>query len=310
MHRALRTVYKTFRPILRPIVRSAAFKKAGILSFDAFLMRAKSEARISTFKPRYPFALERGECAKLLQAPDVNNPFGHEPELAHLLDLLVPDDGVFLDIGSNSGYFSILLGTRMNFRGHIHAFEPIASTFSVLKGMVDNLGCADVVTCHQAAVSSKNGTVNMDMGTDPGLAMINTKSTQGQTVKAITLDSLKLPRADFLKIDVEGHEIETLRGAKTTIKATNPYIFLESWSFDGDPDKVFEPLQFLIDRGYKLYLPAWLQPNGTFFVGIGPDWERKKLALVPFNMEDRMTFPGNPINIFACPASRTESLGK
>jgi hypothetical protein len=33
-------------------------------------------------------------------------------------------------------------------------------------------------------------------------------------------------------------------------------------------------------------------------------------ALVPFNLDDRTTFPGNPINIFAAPKSRETALGK
>src|ERR1700733_4301489 len=109
--------------------------------FDTFLFRARPDARISTFRPRYPFALDRGPDAERLHAHDANARFGHEPELAHLIDLLVPDDGVFLDVGSNFGYFSIYLGTRPKFRGHIHAFEPIAGSFAGLRDMVNSLQC-------------------------------------------------------------------------------------------------------------------------------------------------------------------------
>jgi FkbM family methyltransferase len=273
-------------------------------------MRARPEARLSTFHPRYPFALDRGPQAEGFYARDPNARFGHEPELSHLLDLLVPDDGIFLDIGSNFGYFSIFLGSRPNFHGRIHAFEPIESSHAGLCTYVNSLGCDNVVTCHRAAVSDKIGTAKMDPGTDPGLAAIKGEDfTQGETVRTVTLDSLNLGRVDFIKIDVEGHEANALRGADALIKANRPYIFLESWTFPEEPDKVFEPLRFLLDRGYLLYLPAWAQSNGTFFVGIGPSHEMDKLALVPFTLRDRLSFPGNPINIFASPSAGIARLG-
>jgi FkbM family methyltransferase len=295
-----------------PIDRTHEIPQQGTLPpFDTFLMRERAQTRLSKFRPRYPFALERGSAAKRLLTTDPNSRFGHEPELAHLLDMLMPDDAIFLDVGSNFGYFSIYIATRPGFHGHIHAFEPIEKSFSSLQELVNSLQCDKVVTCHQMAVSDKSGTAKMDIGSDPGLASIKDDTfEQGETVQITTLDSLNLDRVDFIKIDVEGHEAAALRGADALISTHKPYIFLESWIFPEDQNKVFGPLKFLIDHGYNLYLPAWAQSNGTFFVGIGPGFEMDNFALVPFNLDDRTTFPGNPINIFAAPKSRETALGK
>jgi FkbM family methyltransferase len=301
----LRPYYSVFRPIYVPLLCSA-----GYLPFEAFIWRAKSEARISKFHPRYPFALERGPAAQRLHQNDPNNRLGHEPELAHLLDLLVLDDGVFLDVGSNYGYFSIYLATRPSFRGRIHAFEPVASSYAGLREIVSSLQCDQIVTCHHTAASDSTGTANMDVAGDPGLASIKSGPIeQGEVVQTITLDSLNLPRVDFIKVDVEGHEAATLRGAERLIKTCSPYIFLESWTFPGQPKKVDEALRFLIALGYALYLPAWVQPDKSLFVGIGPTHEMSTFALVPFSLEDRRTFPSNPINVFASHKSRENSLG-
>jgi FkbM family methyltransferase len=222
--------------------------------------------------------------------------------LAHLIDLLIPDDGVFLDVGSNYGYFSIFLATRTNFHGRVHAFEPVATSFAGLQNLVVSLQCEAIVVCHQAAISDELGTANMEVSGDPGLARIKEgKLDRSETVRKITLDSLKLDRVDFIKIDVEGHEANALRGAEELIKSNSPYIFLESWTFPDNPQKVFEPLRFLFDHGYALYLPAWAQSNGKFFVGVGASHEMHTMALLPFSPKDRLTFPSNPINIFACP---------
>lgn len=298
-------------PMSQPQHASASPPPSNLPPFDTFLMRERSRARVSDFHPRYPFAVGRGPAAGQLRTDDPNSPFGHEPELAHLLDRLVPDDGVFLDVGSNYGYFSIFLATRPNFRGRIHAFEPIARSFAGLRDLVHALQCDQFVTCHQAAASDANGTISMEVASDPGLSrIVDGNTVNGETVERMQLDSLDVDRVDFIKMDVEGHEASALRGADAVLRKRRPFIFLESWAFDAQPDKVFEALRLLVAHGYRLYLPAWAQSNGTFFVGVGPSHEMRTLALVPFNLEDRLTFPGNPINIFASPTSREDELGE
>jgi len=51
--------------------------------------------------------------------------------------------------------------------------------------------------------------------------------TNKEQVQAITIDSLNLPRLDYLKLDVEGMEELVLEGAKKTIKRCRPIIQLE-----------------------------------------------------------------------------------
>jgi hypothetical protein len=48
-----------------------------------------------------------------------------------------------------------------------------------------------------------------------------------QVVEAITIDSMNLPRLDFLKLDIEGFELNAIRGAKETIKKYKPYLWVE-----------------------------------------------------------------------------------
>ena len=303
----------TLFPNIPPISSEAI--PTNLPPFDTVLMRGRPRARLSKFHPRYPFALDRGPRARELISSDPNNPFGHEPELAHLLDLLVPDDGVFLDVGANYGYFSIYLAARPNFHGEIHAFEPVATTFAGLLGLVDSLRCDKIVTSHHVAASDELGTVKMAVaGIDPGLASIKEGNLEeGEVVQKITLDSLNFKRVDFMKIDVEGHEAQALRGARTTIRDQNPFIFFESWISAKEPERVLEPLKLLLDCEYQLYVPAWAQSTGIFHVGIGANHEMDAFALVPFALRDRFVFAGGPsvpINLFACPMSRVDELGE
>lgn len=230
--------------------------------FDAFLARATPAARLSIFRQRPFQGLPNNPwfgCYHL-------SPAGNEPELAHLLDQLAPDNGIFLDVGSNKGYFSIYLATRPLFHGRIHAFEPVAETFSQLQHNVKSLHCDKVVTCHELAASDAIGSAKMEVHhSNSGFNEINDNHEEGETVDKITLDSLNFEKVDFVKMDVEEHEFQALRGARMLIDAARPFIFFESWSSGTQPEKVFEPLRFLVECGYKLFLPHGCSPMGHLF---------------------------------------------
>jgi FkbM family methyltransferase len=232
---------------------------------------------------------------------------GYEPELSHLLDQLVPSNGTFVDVGSNWGFFSFYLATRSDFRGHIHAFEPMGRTFADLRGLVEALRCGNLITCHQSALSDEAGPAEMAMsqGVHSGMAGIigEGETEQGETVQKTTLDSLDLRDVDFLKIDVEGHEFKVLSGADALIRSSNPFVFFENWTAPQKPDKALEPIRFLLDRGYRLYFPAWARADGALFVRANHDRTTDTFALVPFSLMDRIVLPSN-INIFAVPGSR------
>lgn len=165
------------------------------------MLRARPEARLAKFQSRFTFALDHGPEAKQLHKSDDNSPFGHEPKLSHLIDRLVPDDGVYPDVGSFAG----------------------------LRDFVVAMRCDDSVTCQNVAVSDQIGTATMAIGDDPGLASIKGGGfVNGEMVKTITLDSLNMDRVDFMKVDVEEHEAAALRGADMLITKHQPYIYLES----------------------------------------------------------------------------------
>lgn len=55
-----------------------------------------------------------------------------------------------------------------------------------------------------------------------------------ETVNIVTIDELQLPRLDFLKIDVEGMEIEVLQDARASIEKFRPWCWVEYWKVDKD----------------------------------------------------------------------------
>lgn len=114
-----------------------------------------------------------------------------------------------VDCGANVGLFSLFLKEA----ARVVAVEPNPEVNHRLKS---NLEANDVAaTVIEAAVSDRDGVVTMDFASGPSVLSEIGKS--GSEVRSVSLDSLlvetKIGIVDLLKLDLEGHEIEALKGA-------------------------------------------------------------------------------------------------
>jgi FkbM family methyltransferase len=141
-----------------------------------------------------------------------------------------------LDVGANIGMTAIALG-RLCSKGKVLAVEASPDTFLYLKANVAQAGLSNV-TCVNMAASSVAG--RLEISVHPSFsagAFITNKypaDFQGMlhhTVPARTIDEVVdtagMSRVNFMKIDVEGFELEVIRGAQQTIKRCKPVIFCE-----------------------------------------------------------------------------------
>lgn len=157
-----------------------------------------------------------------------------------LWTVLSRESKVILDIGANTGIFSVLAGVS-NRAAQIHAFEPSHRVYLKLKKNIE-LNNANI-DCHEIAVSNKDGETNFydfdsihQYSASLSNELYKNEYTQVITVKTVTLDSFinegKLKQLDLLKIDVELHELEVLEGFKNYLNIFKPAIFIEILSDD------------------------------------------------------------------------------
>ncbi len=83
------------------------------------------------------------------------------------------------------------------------------------------------------------------------------KTDNAGTIPVITIDSLKLEELDFMKIDIEGGQLDLLLGAKQTLDKLHPTIWIELLEYDGSScyDREIEitaPLKTLNELGYTM----------------------------------------------------------
>jgi FkbM family methyltransferase len=155
----------------------------------------------------------------------------YEPETTALLAALCDRHAVAMDIGANIGLTSLALSSLCG-DGAVIAIEPVPYTFELLN---KNLGDAGVTnaTSFNLAVGAGEGSVSMYVN-ERNLAtsfVVDIDTGSGQDIPMTSLDllvqKLGLERLDFIKIDVEGCELEVLKGAENALKRFKPIVMLE-----------------------------------------------------------------------------------
>jgi FkbM family methyltransferase len=141
--------------------------------------------------------------------------------LPRILPYIKEGDHV-LDIGAFIGDHTIAYSNKVGFYGKVIAFEPNSKSFECLKYNLNGIKNTEL---RNEGLSDEVGKITLtDVETNAGMCFA-IKSKAG--VKTITIDSLKLTRLDFIKIDAEGFEHKILKGGEETIKKFKPIMVIE-----------------------------------------------------------------------------------
>jgi FkbM family methyltransferase len=169
-----------------------------------------------------------------------------------------------VEAGANIGAHTLILAQQVGPRGRVYAFEPQRVLFQTLCANMA-LNSLTHVHCRQEALGAAAGTTYvpwLDYNAENNFGGLSLTHRQGEPVPVVPLDSLDLPRCDFLKIDVEGMELEVLRGASQTIQRFRPLLYVEN----DRPEQSAELIRYLQELGYELYwhLPPLYSPHNSF----------------------------------------------
>jgi FkbM family methyltransferase len=157
-----------------------------------------------------------------------------EPELEQLERLLVPG-GVFVDVGGNTGIFTVKAAQffRANGGGTVVAYEPLPEMLGELNSNV-HLNGFDNVRLRSFCLGSQPGTtdfwINFNRLASSGLVHRDPQAVR-RSVLVLRFDDVfpleALNRLDYVKIDVEGAEDQVLAGARATLKKFRPIVQFE-----------------------------------------------------------------------------------
>lgn len=207
------------------------------------------------------------------------------------------DGGVLIEVGANAGYLAVPLARLVGATGRVVAFEP--------QPAIHRLLCANVllngltrVSCVNAAVGAAEGAIDVPE-IDPEQAgnygaVSLADGAQGRKAVRVPLVTLDrscrgLGRLDVIKIDVEGMELDVLKGAQGLIERFRPMIVPENDRVDRSPALIAH----LLSLGYCCYWFIHPLYNPANFFGVTAN-----------------LYPGiSSFNMLCCPAEKAQPQG-
>ena len=211
-------LFKVIRPLLPHLSAGtqARIKEAlGAtvrLDYDRQEIRLHADSELSIHRAR--------ACAK-------------EPETVEWIEKFMHEDEVFYDVGANVGAYSLVASKHLMGRIQIEAFEPSFSTYALLCRNILLNGCQDSIHPHLAALTDRSHLVEFEyrsleagaaehhMTVAKGSRFPEPRPAYRQSMIGFRIDDLiadfGFPVPNHMKIDVDGAEIDVLRGATRTL---------------------------------------------------------------------------------------------
>jgi len=163
-------------------------------------------------------------------------------------------DGVFLDVGGHTGTYALNMAELVS---EVHVFEPQRATYYALCGSIALSGLSHKIKAYNYGLGSPNQvgeqTLNI-VSVDGGGSSIQPQHDQRvirqEQIEIRTLDEMDIGQVCFIKMDVEGNELDVLKGGVETIKQSGyPVILFESNTNVNNRD-LFDYLQEVL--GYNI----------------------------------------------------------
>jgi len=170
----------------------------------------------------------------------------YDADLLEVVYSLFDVNAIFLDVGSNIGFYSVAVGNHIRLkggRGRVYGFEPFERNYERSVGNLERNQLQR--RCFIIKVGLSDGrrperlTLREDFGngSQTGNASIRTSETFDRGFAAVAVDLDRLDELwpdldcganiDFIKVDIEGHEDFFLRGGVNTIAEHRPTILME-----------------------------------------------------------------------------------
>lgn len=192
----------------------------------------------------------------------------------------------FVDVGANSGYYSLLASRMVGPTGLVYAMEPADVPFAKLLRNIELNGLQNVkadqaaagltagrAVLHTSAVRRNDGLGSLAPG--PG------RKDAGPEVQvtSLTMVASELPegKADLVKVDVEGTELDVLSGGKELLESANaPALLFESFSIP-------QVVSFLTPLGYEVRQLHFSLARGLEFPKVGEPFDNSFATYEPPN---------------------------
>ena len=224
-----------------------------------------------------------------------------EEDMVQVIQEYLKKDMIVVDCGSNIGFYPLLEAEILKGSGKIFAIEPDKRNFKMLEKNIELSKYGSIIKARNIAVSNKTGNEKMYVATQSNLNKLYSADDKdfiqrhgvekSVDVETITLDDFcakEKVQVDFLRMDIEGYEVEVFQGMRDTFKNAkkgfmvllelHPHAYSEERSFAKELELLFEQgfnAQVLISAGVPIpesfsklgYKPIREVQDGQFLRG-------------------------------------------
>lgn len=185
----------------------------------------------------------------------------YEPYLKIQFKQLIKTGDVVLDIGANIGFHSFYFAELVGQYGKVIAFEPIVINYDTLQKNLNLNKFSQIIPINKA-LGNVNATMDIHIDSNvknPGAFNLMEEGIKNTKIECIKgddyLEENKIKQINLIKIDVEGYELEVLKGLKKSILMFNPIIIFEydriyQSKLNNDPIEIFD---FLGKYSYQFF---------------------------------------------------------
>jgi FkbM family methyltransferase len=204
----------------------------------------------------------------------------YESEMIHVLKTYLGAGDIFVDLGGNEGYFTVIASLIVGKKGKVITIEPQSRLQPIIKKNLALNNCKNV-TILQTLVSDSSGIGSLYLASDlnsgaTSLVSISRFSLPKEDIQTLTLTEVfhqqKIFTCDLLKVDIEGYEYEAILGSKDLFTSHRiKAIALELHPYHLAKRRLSEKdiVNFLSSCGYSL---STLSSNTVF---LSPDYVSK-----------------------------------
>jgi len=175
---------------------------------------------------------------------------------------------IIIDCGAHIGMFSLFASQKVGHHGKIIALEPDDENYKELLGNIKLNNVKNIIAVNKG-VWDKNAELNFEGSL--GVSSTISQRESGEKVLVSTIDNIvkefKLKRVDFIKMDIEGAEIEAIIGAKKTLKNNNVNLAIASYHLrDGQQtykrlEKILKNMNYNTITTFSDHLTTFAKPK-------------------------------------------------
>lgn len=181
------------------------------------------------------------------------------------------NDAVILDVGANFGFLSLVWANAISKNGKVIAFEPNINVYNSFKKAIRANNMESTLHLKNLAVGNKDGSIELFLSsTTSNILQTGMQQNNKTTIEMVSLDSFSrrndIIRCDLVKIDVDGIELEILKGATNLLENCRPIFIVETNSDKSIIDFFHQHEYQILDMELNPFHPGEQLPSNIFCI--------------------------------------------